>query len=82
MLTLSTFPNDTAGYTLFVDGQPVRLFPSEASVPGWACSKSAKPCLDPCMQPYQLEQTVGRLYEHACSTPHPLPLTSFRRRAA
>ena len=24
MLTLSTFPNDTHGYSLFVDGQPVR----------------------------------------------------------
>lgn len=24
MLTLSTFPNDTLGYSLFVDGQPVR----------------------------------------------------------
>lgn len=25
MLTLSTFPNDTLGYSLYVDGQPVRI---------------------------------------------------------
>lgn len=73
MLTLSTFPNDTAGYTLFVDGQPVRFFSLKAQLylAGLAV-RVPQPRLDPCMQPYQLEQTMGS-YMGMHAQPHTPP---------